>query len=539
MTWLMAIYVEVALALALAAVLFAAAIHWGGGRILVAAPRWTAFGWMLIALSIAAPIGWRASGRGGLRPASVEVWGSHGPALPDGMAEGTAAEAMRGAAGLWTGADGLPGLWLGRPVAVALVVGLLLGVLVALGRYGRGSWRLRAICAGLPVWKRVGRVRLCVSNQLGSPFAARSQGQAFIVVPTSLLVDPGRLRLVIAHEVAHHRRGDLLLAPCLAVLRALFFWNPLLVLWERALRALEDLACDSAVLARARVTPSAYGQALLWAVTAVRGSPDDRVALLGGRAMASKSTENLRRRILMLNRPKKSGGLGSNVLGICVAAGVLLGSWAVRGAVNERRLGAAEVAAAAARIEAAQGFSVLTHERVVTTLNRRLGTAEGRAKLKQALVRMQGYRSTIDPILVAHKVPRALIAVGLQESGFDNQSRSNRPPERQSAGIWQLIPNTGRAMGLSVTPALDERLDPKRATEAAAALLAQLYQRFGDWPVAIAAYNAGPKLIEPIVAGLSKEEARRRLLESDTEYGQYLVGVMASVILCENPALVD
>jgi membrane-bound lytic murein transglycosylase D len=323
------------------------------------------------------------------------------------------------------------------------------------------------------------------------------------------------------------------------VLRALFFWNPLLALWERALRALEDLACDSAVLARARVTPGEYGQALLWAVTAVRGAPDDRVALQGGRAMASQSTQTLRRRILMLNRPKGSGALGSNVLGICVAAGVLLGSWAVRGAVSERRLGAAEIAAAAAKIEAAEGFSVLTHERVVTVVNRRLGTPEGRAKLKLALERMRGHRSTIDPILAAHKLPRALIAVAMQESGFDNQARSNRPPERQSAGIWQLIPTTGRALGLSVTPALDERLDPKRATEAAATLLAQLYQRFGDWPVAIAAYNAGQKLIEPMVAGLSREEARRRLLESDTEFGQYLVGVMASVILCENPALVD
>jgi hypothetical protein len=57
--------------------------------------------------------------------------------------------------------------------------------------------------------------------------------------------------------------------------------------------------------------------------------------------------------------------------------------------------------------------------------------------------------------------------------------------------------------------------------------------------VAIAAYNAGWGLIQPMVAGLSRDEARRKLLESDTEFGHYLVGVMAAVIVSENPALLD
>ena len=122
----------------------------------------------------------------------------------------------------------------------------------------------------MPIWKRIGRVRLAVSDEVAAPFAARCAGLAFIVVPTALLADPARLRLVIAHEVAHHRRGDLLLAPGLAALRALFFWNPLLRLWQRALLQLEDLACDRRVLARAGVSAAAYGQALLWVVGNVR-----------------------------------------------------------------------------------------------------------------------------------------------------------------------------------------------------------------------------------------------------------------------------
>jgi membrane-bound lytic murein transglycosylase D len=476
LTSLMAVYLEAGLAVALAGSLFAASVRWGGRRVLGAAARWVGFGWCLMALAVVAPLGWRAGGVGGLRPATVEVWGSHGPALSGLAALGPATSDLGTAAGIWTAANGRGGLWVGRPVALILIGLLGVGAVLALGRRCWHGLRLRALCAALPVWKARGRVRLCVSDRVGAPFAARSRGLAFIVIPTSLLVDPARLRLVIAHEAAHHRRGDLLLAPWLAVLRALFFWNPLLIPWERALRALEDLACDGRVLHRARVTPSDYGQALLWAVSVARGGAADRVALLGGRAMACESTENLRRRILMLNRPRRSGGLRNTLLGTAVAASVLLGSWAVRGAVSERRLG----------------------------------------------------------IFAAKKLPRVLIAVGLQESGFDNDAKTAK-----SAGIWQFIPSTGRAMGLIVTPARDERLEPKRATEAAAAYFEKLYQKFGDWPVAIAAYNAGEKLIEPMVAGLSKEQARRKLLESDTEFGRYLVGVMASVIVSENPTLLD
>jgi membrane-bound lytic murein transglycosylase D len=534
MTSMLAIYLEVGLAMALAGGLFAAVVRWGGRPIQVAASAWAALGWGLVALAIAAPLGWRAVGVGGLVPAKVEVWGSHGPVLQGLEALGPDGPPSIGSVGLWTGADGLAGLWVGRPVALLIVVFLLAGVALALGRCSWQGLQLRRLCAGLPVWKRIGKVRLCVSDRVGGPFAARSRGLVYIVIPTALLVDPARLRLVIAHEVAHHRRGDLLLAPWAAALRALFFWNPLLVAWEHTLRALEDLACDSQVLRRPRVSPSAYGQALLWAIDAARGGADERVALLGGRAMASPSIENLRRRILMLNRGRKTTGARSTLLGAGVLVAVLSASWAVRGAVSERQLGAGEIVAAAAKIQATAGFTVLTHERVVATLNRRLATPDQRAKLKEALGRMNEYRPMIDPIFAAKKLPRVLIAVGLQESGFDNQART-----KVSAGIWQFIPATGRAMGLEVTPGRDERLDPKRSTEAAAAYFEMLYQKFGDWPVAIAAYNAGSGLIESLVAGLSKEQARKKLLESDTEFGRYLVGVMASVILSENPGLVD
>ncbi len=73
------------------------------------------------------------------------------------------------------------------------------------------------------------------------------------------------------------------------------------------------------------------------------------------------------------------------------------------------------------------------------------------------------------------------------ESGFDPGATS----QRSAGGVWQFIPGAARAYGLEVSHWVDARRDPERAAEAAARLLKDLYVRFGSWPLAFAAYNAG------------------------------------------------
>jgi soluble lytic murein transglycosylase-like protein len=104
-----------------------------------------------------------------------------------------------------------------------------------------------------------------------------------------------------------------------------------------------------------------------------------------------------------------------------------------------------------------------------------------------AAARLNLLRPAIDPILKSRGVPTELAAVILVESG----GRPTAISPKGARGLWQLMPDTARRYGLRVDDTQDDRIDLFRSTDAAARYLHDLYAQFGDWKLALAAYNTG------------------------------------------------
>lgn len=110
----------------------------------------------------------------------------------------------------------------------------------------------------------------------------------------------------------------------------------------------------------------------------------------------------------------------------------------------------------------------------------------------QQLARLQGrseyYFPLFTDILAKYDMPYEICYLAVIESALNPQAKSHMG----AAGLWQFMPSTGRLYGLEINSLIDERMDPIKSTDAACRFLKTLYTNFGDWNLAIAAYNCGP-----------------------------------------------
>ena len=129
-------------------------------------------------------------------------------------------------------------------------------------------------------------------------------------------------------------------------------------------------------------------------------------------------------------------------------------------------------------------------------------------RMKRSVSVMLGASNFYNPIfeeaLERYNLPLELKFLPVIESGLRPSATSGAG----AAGLWQLIMSTGKRYGLEINTLVDERRDPIRSSEAAAHFLSDLYRSFGDWSLAIAAYNCGPGNVQKALARAGGEKGQ-------------------------------
>ena len=145
------------------------------------------------------------------------------------------------------------------------------------------------------------------------------------------------------------------------------------------------------------------------------------------------------------------------------------------------------------------------------------------------------FREMVERILEEEDVPKELFHLAQAESGFMPKARS----WARATGMWQFVSYRGRQYGLRQDRYLEERYDPEKATRAAARHLKDLHIEFGDWYLALAAYNSGPERVRRAIRRSGSRDywtlSDRRLLPRETR--NYIPIILAFTYLTKNQPL--
>lgn len=176
-------------------------------------------------------------------------------------------------------------------------------------------------------------------------------------------------------------------------------------------------------------------------------------------------------------------------------------------------------------------YPVVVNRRVLSYVDFFLGRS--RKLFEGGLVRSGRYLDMARQIFHEEGIPQDLVFLAHVESSFKHNARS----KARAIGLWQFIRGTAQLYGLRCDSYVDERLDPEKETRAAARYLRDLYATFGDWHLALAAYNTGAGNVTRAIDRAGTRDfwrlAETRHLMRETR--EFVPAILAATILAKSP----
>lgn len=176
-------------------------------------------------------------------------------------------------------------------------------------------------------------------------------------------------------------------------------------------------------------------------------------------------------------------------------------------------------------------YPVEINHRVLSWIDFFLG--RGRKNYERGLVRSGRYLAMARRTFQEEGIPQDLVFLAHVESAF----KINALSRARALGLWQFMRGTAKLYGLRCDSYVDERLDPEKATRAAARHLRDLHDRYGDWYLALAAYNAGAGNVDRAIQRSGTRDfwqlAQTRYLVNETR--NFVPAILAATILAKSP----
>jgi membrane-bound lytic murein transglycosylase D len=157
----------------------------------------------------------------------------------------------------------------------------------------------------------------------------------------------------------------------------------------------------------------------------------------------------------------------------------------------------------------------------------------GQGYIEKILTRVGEYGPMISSVLRKYGLPQDLIYLAAAESAFNPHAVS----KAGATGMWQFMASRARDYGLKIDQYQDQREDPLKSTEAAARHLRDLYKEFGDWYLAMAAYDAGPYGVQRAIerTGYANYWKLRELHALPQETQDYVPIFIATALIAKDP----